>query len=246
MKKILLGILPLCFSLPAQAVLVQGTFTGIVTAAYDDTGGTLLAGPVATGDTVTGVFHYDTSAGITDQDTSSVYGQYYDPLSQTSWVSVSVTVNGSTYEVDPSIAQGRDVVYAYNDEFSRDYFQAIDARFEGYTDAGNIYRYRNHFAYASIYEYVDELFNSDALPTGPLSWSDNDGSDSGSGRWYYQARDYDQNSASYLLDDLAYIDYSVESLSFSTVSAMPVPAAVWLFGSGLLGLIGVARHKKAA
>lgn len=29
------------------------------------------------------------------------------------------------------------------------------------------------------------------------------------------------------------------------VSAVPVPAAVWLFGSGLVGLIGVARRKKA-
>ena len=29
------------------------------------------------------------------------------------------------------------------------------------------------------------------------------------------------------------------------VSAVPVPAAVWLFGSGLLGLISVARHKTA-
>ena len=28
-----------------------------------------------------------------------------------------------------------------------------------------------------------------------------------------------------------------------TVSTVPVPAAVWLFGSGLLGLIGVARRK---
>ena len=27
--------------------------------------------------------------------------------------------------------------------------------------------------------------------------------------------------------------------------AVPVPAAVWLFGSGLIGLIGVARRKKA-
>jgi len=27
------------------------------------------------------------------------------------------------------------------------------------------------------------------------------------------------------------------------VSAVPVPAAMWLFGSGLLGLIGVARRK---
>jgi hypothetical protein len=29
------------------------------------------------------------------------------------------------------------------------------------------------------------------------------------------------------------------------IQAVPVPAAVWLFGSGLLGLIGVARRKKA-
>jgi hypothetical protein len=29
-------------------------------------------------------------------------------------------------------------------------------------------------------------------------------------------------------------------------TVIPVPAAVWLFGSGLLGLVGVARRKKAA
>jgi len=29
------------------------------------------------------------------------------------------------------------------------------------------------------------------------------------------------------------------------VSAVPIPAAVWLFGSGLLGLIGIARRKKS-
>ena len=29
------------------------------------------------------------------------------------------------------------------------------------------------------------------------------------------------------------------------VSAVPVPAAVWLFGSGLIGLVGMARRKKA-
>lgn len=28
------------------------------------------------------------------------------------------------------------------------------------------------------------------------------------------------------------------------VSAIPIPAAVWLFGSGLIGLIGIARRKK--
>ena len=31
-----------------------------------------------------------------------------------------------------------------------------------------------------------------------------------------------------------------------TATTVPIPAAVWLFGSGLLGLIGVARRKKSA
>ncbi len=30
-----------------------------------------------------------------------------------------------------------------------------------------------------------------------------------------------------------------------TVSSVPVPAAIWMFGSGLLGLVGVARHRKS-
>ena len=32
---------------------------------------------------------------------------------------------------------------------------------------------------------------------------------------------------------------------WTEVSAVPVPAAVWLFGSGLIGLVGVARRKKS-
>jgi len=34
--------------------------------------------------------------------------------------------------------------------------------------------------------------------------------------------------------------------SYFQVTAVPVPAAVWLFGSGLLGLIGISRRKKYA
>ena len=32
--------------------------------------------------------------------------------------------------------------------------------------------------------------------------------------------------------------------TLDTVAVVPIPAAVWLFGSGLLGLIGLARRKR--
>ena len=36
-----------------------------------------------------------------------------------------------------------------------------------------------------------------------------------------------------------------DNVTIGDVSTVPVPAAAWLFGSGLLGLIGVAKRKKA-
>lgn len=58
-----------------------------------------------------------------------------------------------------------------------------------------------------------------------------------------EATHYDMSGAF----DLLCADTGCLSQVYSTFapSAVPVPAAAWLFGSGLLGLIGVARRKSA-
>lgn len=40
--------------------------------------------------------------------------------------------------------------------------------------------------------------------------------------------------------------YTNENVQSWSTSAVPIPTAVWLFGSGLLGLIGISRRKKSA
>lgn len=45
-------------------------------------------------------------------------------------------------------------------------------------------------------------------------------------------------------DSTGYVDGTWQVDSYSAVSAVPVPAAIWLFGSGLIGLAGIGRRKK--
>ena len=39
------------------------------------------------------------------------------------------------------------------------------------------------------------------------------------------------------------IAFIQKKFSVTTIPEVPVPAAIWLFGSGLLGLIGIARRR---
>lgn len=40
------------------------------------------------------------------------------------------------------------------------------------------------------------------------------------------------------------VDYAPGTVELDAVAVVPVPAAVWLFGSGLVGLAGIGRCRK--
>ena len=66
-----------------------------------------------------------------------------------------------------------------------------------------------------------------------------------------EAMDYseypDLTDVPYVTDGVAYnYDENGNLVAIADLSVIPVPAAVWLFGSGLLGLIGVSRRRKLA
>ena len=51
---------------------------------------------------------------------------------------------------------------------------------------------------------------------------------------------------SYILGSATLSTNGTLTFSANQASAVPLPAAVWLFGSGLMGLVGVSRRRKAA
>jgi len=55
---------------------------------------------------------------------------------------------------------------------------------------------------------------------------------------FYEGRQMDHYTGNYGQYGMAVID--------GDISAVPLPAAVWLFGSGLLGLIGIRSRKETA
>jgi hypothetical protein len=69
--------------------------------------------------------------------------------------------------------------------------------------------------------------------------------------FYWSGTEYGSGNAWFLLFggggyglDSRFGDHYSWAVHSGNVSAVPVPAAVWLFGSGLMGLLGLARRKK--
>lgn len=82
--------------------------------------------------------------------------------------------------------------------------------------------------------------------TGPFNnvqsnfyWSATEIAPSTGDAWFFHMFNGEQSNAN---KGNSLYGWAVQS---GDVSAVPVPTAVWLFGSGLLGLVGVARRKRA-
>jgi len=83
----------------------------------------------------------------------------------------------------------------------------------------------------NAYDSSDQLIAAEAITLIDHTWVT-----------YVFSAEFD-NAAYVEWDSLTY-PWTIHQFDNVTISAVPIPAAVWLFGSGLLGLIGVSRRKK--
>jgi len=199
--------------------------------------------------------YYDTEADLTWlADANAAVGSVYDTsivgsglmtwANANAWA-VSLDVGGVTdWRLPTTVDAGNDGVTYTN------YYQGVDSGYNitSHSELSNMFY--NVLGNTAVYDtsgaqtgcFTEQNFC--LTNTGPFSnvqtniyWSATEYSPVTNNAWYFimhQGNQYHANKAN------SFYAWAVHS---GDVSAVPVPAAVWLFGSGLIGLIGFARKK---
>lgn len=108
------------------------------------------------------------------------------------------------------------------------------------SELGNLfYNVLGGVASSSITDVHNANYDLFSNIQGMRYWSATEYAPNTSNAWYFSMGAGNQSTT---LKSFSYYGWAVQS---GDVSAVPVPAAVWLFGSGLIGLLGLARRKKA-
>jgi hypothetical protein len=198
-----------------------------------------------------GQAYYDTVANLTWlADANAAQTSGYDADGRMTWQAANdwaagLTVGGvSGWRLADTIDVGNDGITYANGNF----YTGVDAGYNMTTHSELSNLYYNVLGNLAYYDTSGNAAQTGwgLQNTGPFSNVQSDG--------YWSAAEYAPNTGTAWFFDMynGYQSGGDKGISFygwavqsGDVSAVPVPAAVWLFGSGLLGLIGVARRKSA-
>ena len=205
---------------------------------FDNTGG-LIAGDQSNttiNDWATAsVFHVGGS-NITIESMTAGFGSTNDDTSQ--YLEIGIYESTGTHGVDlaPGALIGSfdtSVIYSNDTKFLLDLAAYSSFELQSNTDYLLVWNAQPGAPYLGIKRKgtSDQMINDGiaGVFTGELMSSQNGGS-----TWY--------STNQYGFD---YASFNGTISASTTISAIPVPAAVWLFSSGLLGLIGISRRKAA-
>jgi len=216
MIKNILSIISLSLlSFAAQSALVTWEIKSSITEVTPD-----MVGYANIGDVIT--LRYTFESETPDVEPWVEYRGKYD----NAIISADISLNNTNAHIENvgyisvinNHPTGGDDVYHATAVYEADVIEALPS-YNGYRFSG--------FG-LSFYDLNERMFDSTALMTDPFSGF-------GEFRIGLQFRDPSTSIGAAI--------GSTELISFERVSAVPIPAAVWLFASGIIGLIGFARKK---
>ena len=230
-------------STDTQAVVVRGQMHGLIAESSMTSGlGSSvfgLDGNALLGQAFIIDFRYDTNLAPVAAsfqgsfDARSIYSSS-DTLSN--WLGLSITVNNKTHHVvgNNRYANVLDVYQTFPGT-QGDFFQLS---VEGNSGPFDGISFRRQFLDVSVFLPRDTLTDT-ALPTSSIYWDQIE-------RVYnsasFRINEFDIDPATNLLTYERVVMFNMD-IQRVEASVVPIPSALWLFGSGLLGLVGLSRRK---
>ena len=182
--------------------------------------------------------------GLITRDT--VTGLEWLDVTETAGISYNGALTSSLIDLGFRYADNNEVTLLFNQAFNG---YVMTNPSQGYSDTRDIDSYADQAADVTPFQElfgITQFAPQNFLYT-QMMYRDEDDILRRIGVTYQTVDDW---SRVWGLDDPFSPDPATENVYIGTflvkgISPIPVPAAIWLFGSGIIGLIGVARRKKS-
>jgi hypothetical protein len=214
-------ILMLGSTFNANAALLQMNFNGSISSAgsFEDP-----TGLFAIGDSLSGFWLVETTTADTNADTSrGIYPHAGTPSFQINIGTSTFQTNTSNIQILDNFVAGIGTLDAYD----------VLANGETSNIAGLI-NLNMQITFRDTQVPFD-VFSDDSLPSFAPNLADFD-----------QVNQAQAQLSGLFGDSIFFMNLEIDSVSIDSVSAVPVPAAVWLFGTALIGLVGFSKRRKTA
>ena len=222
-KSILFVAFVLIMSANVNATTIN--FTGTLGFIEIDNGSTTYSG-LTIGDSFSGSFTYgdssaDASSIVTNPPISADYSFTGAPYGGTiTGGSITTIGTDSGVGIGDNDGMGDDTFYINN-------LYGTSIPYETISDTWGTYSSNGTQAFGlDLYSFDTSIFSGLGFQILPLTLGNSDIA-------LFYIEEIDTSGTTYLATGI-----------LTSITAVPVPAAVWLFGSGLIGLIGIARRKK--
>lgn len=228
-----LGLLALLAPASGRAHSVTFDFTGTFVASDPHSIGGILTSPVGPfpASTVSGSFTFN--GDTTDANGSGTVGQYNGTIQS---LSLSVTnIFGAPYQFGFNAAGPLNSIAVNSSATAANQSYVVSASVQNVVPAGPIVDGDNYFArdfFINLLRPTSSVITSDALPQTPPSLSP------------FSLYNLVNNPEGQfrLVFASSHGDHTIIG-NLNSLTAVPLPAAAWLFGSGVIGLIGLARRR---